>query len=198
MTSHFGLMAAKTNARRFLQPNLQTRPICQFIKKQSFTSPFLPYRNYTSKSEKPLAEKQPEILPKDEQSSSKLEKSSQEKENLTENFRKSAKEETEPSKDVPVSIVERVKIFIRENGRYGIVTYAGVCATVFLSILFSIKTFLDVNTVLYYFGMEDNELLKNGGPVALAFFIYKVAMPVRFSLALFLTPRLKPILSKFF
>ena len=96
------------------------------------------------------------------------------------------------------SLVDRAKQFIKENGRYGLVTYVGVSASIFLSIFLSIKTYLDVDTVLQYLGLQENELAKNGGPIALTFFLYKFAMPLRLSLALILTPRLKPYLSKFF
>lgn len=96
------------------------------------------------------------------------------------------------------SLMDRVRTFIRENGRYGVATYAGICGSVYLMSFLAVRYGLDVPRLLQLFGWQDSDLVKQGSTFAVAFLIYKLLLPARLALAIFLTPRLKPFLSRFF
>ena len=82
----------------------------------------------------------------------------------------------------------KIRKFFDEYGKLGIGVYLGISALSLSSIYGAVRIGVDFDYLLEKFKLKDNKLVSKAGPFAFAYGIHKILAPLRFLLAVALTP----------
>lgn len=85
--------------------------------------------------------------------------------------------------------------FYAEYGKVGIATYFTISTSIFVTLYAALKAGVDVRSVAQFVGI-DAARFETGGVFLLAAALSKMLLPVKISLAVYLTPKVKRLLSK--
>lgn len=79
---------------------------------------------------------------------------------------------------------QKLKDFLRQYGKLGVVVYFSISAITFGTIYVALRTGVDVKALVASLGLPASTLWDGAGTLAVAYAIYKVLMPLRIFLAI--------------